>query len=102
MSAEYRVVWKRENLRVKRKRYVSRKFAERFLALLTDLEPWKRLGENPDALACCSGYECGCGGVTVRQGHESRLAEMPPLEWAHIEQREVGSWEGTTAGERTL
>ena len=94
MATEYRVKWKREGLRPKRIRYTSMKSAERRLALLTSDEPWLYYGggNDPSDYQCCSGYECGCGGITVREHCEQRRAEMPPIEYAVIECRPVGAW----------
>jgi hypothetical protein len=94
MATEYRVKWKREGLRPKRIRYTSMKAAERRLALLTSDEPWLYYGgvNDPSDYQCCSGHECGCGGITVREHCEQRRAEMPPIEYAVIECRPVGAW----------
>ncbi|MHC9085368.1 hypothetical protein ACYX7E_10050 [Luteimonas sp. RIT-PG2_3] len=93
---EYRVKWKREGLNAKRIKYTSLKFAERRAALLTSDKPWLVLGLDPADYQCCSGYECGCGGITVREHLESQRSQYPALEYVLIEQREVGKW---TAGE---
>ena len=95
MATEYRVKWKRKGLNPKRIRYTSMKAAERRLALLTSAEPWLYYGggNDPSDYQCCSGYECGCGGITVREHCEQRRAEMPPIEYAVIECRPVGAWE---------
>lgn len=89
---EYRVKWKREGLSAKRVKYTSRKYAERRLALLTSAEPWTVLGLDPTDYQCCSGYECGCGGITVREHMEAMRKKYPPIEYAKIEQRDVGHW----------
>lgn len=88
MSTEYRVVWKRAGLDSKSRRYVSKVRADRLVALLTNGRPIDR----PDALACCSGRECGCGGLTNQEQHDALLAEMPALEWVRVDVREVGKW----------
>lgn len=38
---------------------------------------WRRevWPKDPDSLLCCSGYECGCMGVTVREAYAPRPAE---------------------------
>lgn len=92
---EYRVKWKREGLNAKRVKYTARKFAERRLALLTSDKPWEVLRIDPDTFQCCGGYECGCEGLTVREHLEAMRARMPALEYAVIEQREVGPWSAT-------
>lgn len=95
MATEYRVKWKRKGLNPKRIRYTSMKAAGRRLALLTSAEPWLYYGggNDPSGYQCCSGYECGCGGITVREYCEQKRAEMPPIEYAVIECRPVGAWE---------
>lgn len=98
-STEYRVSWKREGLKVKRKRYATRKGAERFLRLFGP-EPWTVYAgkyTGPDDRVCCSGYECGCEGLTYREQAERDRREMPKLEWLRLEQRVVGSWSPTEA-----
>lgn len=90
---EYRVKWKREGLNAKRVKYTSRKFAERRAALLTSDEPWIVLGLDPTGYQCCSGWECGCGGITVSEHMKAQRAQYPPIEYVKIEQREVGKWE---------
>lgn len=95
---EYRVVWKREGIKVKRRRYATRSAVDRFLVLFGP-EPWKayvRRGKGPDDYVCCPGtssYECGCDGVTYRERSERMGAEIPKLEWIRVEQRAIGAWE---------
>lgn len=95
---EYRVVWKREGLRPKRKRYVSRAKAERFM-LLFGPEPWRVYSKkDPDAYECCPGtahYECGCGGLTVREAAERARDGQPKIEYLRLDVREVGEWRAT-------
>ncbi len=91
MKSEFRVIWKREGLRPKRKIFVRRASAEKYL-LLFGPEPWTYLGKDPDERLCCDGYQCGCGGETYRQNDERQRAEMPKLEWIRVETREVGEW----------
>jgi hypothetical protein len=103
MKKEYRVVWKWSaypafdcennpitvNPRPKMKRYSTRRGVERFMLLLGP-EPWKYFGANPDDYVCCSGRECGCGGLTYREQAEGkRFAE---IEYIRLEEREVGEW----------
>ena len=67
--------------------------AERFLKLFGP-EPWTAYGsKDGNELACCSGHECGCGGMTFRERSEYQFAEMPALEYVRLEAREVGAWE---------
>lgn len=93
---EYRVRWKRKGLREKRLILQKRHAAERRLVLLGP-EPWLALGRAPDSFACCSGYECGCGGFTIRQSEEKEREKMPALEYAAIDEREVNEWEPAAA-----
>lgn len=94
MASEYRVIWKREGMRTKRFRSVSRAAAERRLALMTSPEPWKFYNppKEGDQQICCSGHECGCFGATYREEAEAKYKEMPKLEWIRLEAREVGKW----------
>lgn len=95
MASEFRVVWKRDGLRSKAKRFATRRAAERLIFILTDAEPWRaylRDGDGPDDYKCCSGYQCGCGGTTYRQEAEDTRANQPKLEWVRLEMREVGQW----------
>lgn len=89
---EYRVIWKRVDCRQKVKRYARRESAERFMRLFGP-EPWTVYGKEPDALWCCSGYECACRGITEREKSDADRAEMPALEYVRLECREVGEWE---------
>ena len=86
---QYRLSWKRAENKVKHKKYRSMKPVNRMLALLTSPEPWVALGEEPDDRACCSGYECGCGGETVRERELKRREGLPPIEWVKITKRIV-------------
>ncbi len=94
MSAyEYRVVWKRVGLRKKARTSAKIETARRTLALLNGGSGrYLALGLDPDELACCSGRECGCRGLTNREVSDAYVADMPPLEYARIEAREVGEW----------
>lgn len=98
MKVEYRVIWKREGCRAKSRRSQGLASAERRVGLLTSAEPWKFLrdtkGKGPDAPYCCPGtsYECGCGGITVREWCDEQRRDLPALEYVRIESREVGAW----------
>jgi hypothetical protein len=98
MPAEYAVVSRREHMRSKRVLYQTREGADRRLALLIHPRPWEALGQDPDAYVCCAGIECGCGGNTVREGHEAMRSRMPALLYARIEVRQVGAWEWARIG----
>lgn len=96
MASEYRVIWERDGCRVKRKRYASRKAAERFMRLLGP-EPWVALGKDPNALVCCRGTlcdqnQCGCGGLTWREHLEAQREDIPALKSVRLETRTVGPW----------
>lgn len=49
-----------------------------------------KTGNNPDDYFCCSGMECGCHGVTVREYElhcvdRAIAAEQPkPVAWPHL------------------
>jgi len=90
-GVQYRVVWKREGLRPKRRVFARRGTADKFL-LLFGPEPWRYLGKEPDEYVCCSGYQCGCGGETHRKHDEAVRATLPKLEWVRVESRPVGAW----------
>jgi len=89
MAIEYRVVWKRNDLKQKTKKYTTLRGAKRFMILLGD-EPWKAFDHDPEDYICCSGSDCGCGGQTVRN-HFLRK-DQPKIEFVRLEQREVGEW----------
>lgn len=89
MKMEYRVVWKRVGIRAKSKRFATLRAAER-RALMLGPEPWLAQKRDPDSLNCCNGYECGCGGVTVRQYWEG--LEIPKLEYIRIDHRPFHAW----------
>lgn len=77
MGTEFRVVWKREGCEPRRKRYMRRSSAERFMTLLGP-EPWLAFDREADEYFCCSGYECGCGGITVKEDSDLRRKDYPP------------------------
>lgn len=97
---EFRVVWKRRGLYQKSKRYATLKAAETRVQLLGP-EPWIALGVLPDDIACCSGNECACGGVTWReqllsQRNQPRHPDdtgMPAIEYIRVERRPLSAWE---------
>jgi hypothetical protein len=90
MSFEYRITWKRVDCPIKRRRYKVEAAARRFMVLLGP-EPWLAYarGRDPDGPACCSGCECGCGGITIRQRALDAREGQPPLEWMRLDRREV-------------
>ena len=94
---EYRVRWLREGGNLKTRVFQTHRFAARLVAIMGPT-PWVPLGKNPDAIFCCSGHECGCGGVTWREHLLSKREGedgMPPLMFAEIQRRRVEPWEPT-------
>jgi len=109
ITEEYRVVWKRKPFsidpdggggktemfdpRPKTRRYSTRRGAEKFMLLLGP-EPWRYYAptRNADDLVCCSGYECGCGGMTYREQSDKTREDMPDIEYVRLEVREIGEW----------
>ena len=92
--SELRVVSKRIGGRVKVRSFATRAGAERYLRLFGP-EPWTAFlkpSKSPDDQACCSGYQCVCGGLTYRQQAEAKRAELPALVYVRIEERSVGPW----------
>ncbi len=94
-AIEYRVIWKRERVRPKWRRFAGPASAARYCLLLGP-EPCRGFSHSetdPDKPWCCSGYQCACQGQTVREKHEELQKDMPPLEWVpRIERRTVGRW----------
>lgn len=85
---EFRVTVQRAGCAPKVKRLRSRRGLRRYLTLLGP-RPWEAFGKTPEAYACCSGWECGCGGRTMREDAETRRANLPALESVRVESREV-------------
>lgn len=93
-AIEYRVTWKRVGCRAKSKRFAGRPSAEKFL-LLFGPEPWAYYadrGKGADDLACCSGYECACGGETYRERSDAQRARQPGLEYVRLSARALNPW----------
>lgn len=98
-KVQYRVVWKRRDLSRRSRSYESQPPAERLLAILagTPDEAFAAMGiVNPDEEHCCSGRECGCGGQTHREHDAEYRRELPALEYARIEVRDVSEWREAT------
>jgi len=89
---EYRVVWKREDMSVKRKIFQTVKAAKRYITLLTSEKPWEAFGLDGESLLCCSGHECGCGGITVRDSFQAKTNGVPNLTFVRMDYRRVGPW----------
>ena len=99
-EVEYRVVWKREGLRTKSRRYARVGQAERYLQIVEGRMA-EATGLNPEAAACCDGWQCGCQGQTNAEVWAEVAARVPPLEWVRIEARPVGAWRLASSGEPT-
>lgn len=96
---EYRVVWRRDGLPKARKLFGTLGGAERWAQRLrgelpTELD--RQAAEDPTGYACCSGWECGCGGVSNERAaalERERYSEVPPLVFGPVVQRRpVGAW----------
>ena len=96
MMKEYQVIWQREGLSKRYKKYSELKSAQRLIALMTSPEPWKVYGYEGDEAVCCSGHECGCGGKTQRDSFEEKMNGLPKLLNYEIREREVGAWQTHT------
>jgi hypothetical protein len=99
---EYRVLSKRQDTAVKDKRFRSLKAVRDRVGLLLSDEPWRFFGSagertrDGDGLYCCPGtqhYECGCGGLTVREHALAPRENLPPIEWVRVEKRQVTTTE---------
>lgn len=91
MKTEFQIRWKRVGLVPKARTFKTRKGANHMLTLLGP-EPWKAWGQEATDHLCCSGFECGCGGVTVAEETERRREEMPVIEWIQVRVRAVNEW----------
>ena len=100
---QYRVTWLRKDLTVRHRNCGnSRAKAERCVAFVEGHYQAAYPDRKPDAYWCCSGHECGCGGLTVAQKWEEFAAwtdrdGMPPapLVFVRIETRTVEPWKPT-------
>lgn len=90
---QFKVEWKRAGNAPKSRTVIGGKRANHLVTVLGP-EPWLAHRQNPDDRMCCSGRECGCGGITVREHWESGRKDLPPLEWIKVEKRTVtyGEW----------
>jgi hypothetical protein len=93
MKTEYRITWQREGLNKKSKIFQTEEGSKRFYALLTSNEPWKVFGYEGTELSCCSGYECGCEGATIRDSFDTKRDGMPKLLSIKLNSRRVGEWQ---------
>jgi hypothetical protein len=102
VSFEYRVIWKRQGMHRKSKRFATLKAAERRVRLLGP-EPWTAFDRDPDEPWCsCRGsHECPCGGETLREkllrerteGPDPDGGGMPAIQEIRIERRVIAPWE---------
>ena len=90
MKYEYRLVWKRNGVSVRQRKFTRLASAEKY-QLLLGKEPWKYGGQSGDDYKCCSGMECGCGGITWKE-HSEKM-ELPEIEFTRIDKREVSDWQ---------
>jgi hypothetical protein len=114
MASEYRLIWRRESGYVYdhetgaddyddspgplRSRIYQRRAPAERLALILQGRMAEATGLDPDDFACCSGWECGCGGKTNAEVWAEKAEEIPPLvEGPTIQRREVGKWEAAPA-----
>lgn len=87
---QYRLSWKREGwIRTKHKKYRSMKPVNRMIGLLTSPEPWVVLGLDADEHFCCSGYQCNCLGIKVRDEMVAKREGLPPIEFVKLMKRTV-------------
>jgi hypothetical protein len=89
---EYRVIFKREGRSQKSKKFTRLQFAQRYLNMLTSKTPWEVFGQDGEAYECCSGHECGCGGMRVKDSWVNARKDWPKLLRAEIQERQVGEW----------
>jgi hypothetical protein len=102
-TIEYRLVWQREGLEPKEKKFSNKKRAYDRAMVMTSNEPWKYFGSPSDRLRlgdeyfCCADPNaiCKCGGRTLREDAIYRRAHMPPLVWLRVDRRVVtrSKWE---------
>jgi hypothetical protein len=93
---EHRVTWQRQGYRKKSRLFQTAAAAERHALVLQGRLAEAYPDKDPEDLACCSGFECGCGGLTNAEAWAREHARFPPLilgPW--IERRDVGAWERT-------
>lgn len=95
-TKQYRVIWKRVGWILEKKKRFSKRFYADRLVTLVGPEPWKALGHEPEDYVCCSGFECSCGGRTVKQDSDEKRKDMPPIEYIRMEVREVSIFEWRT------
>ena len=94
MGTEYRVVWSREGIGRKVKRFATLKMATRRMILLGP-KPWMAYTNDHNSLWCCNGYQCNCGGLTAQAYFEKMRDSYPKVESVHIESRSIGEWTAT-------
>jgi hypothetical protein len=101
MRTMFRVAWLREDQVEPRSRNCgnSRAKAERCLAFVQGRYPDAYPGMKPYDYVCCTGYQCGCRGLTWAEkwvemagGLLNSDSPMRPLLWSRIEERQVTPW----------
>jgi hypothetical protein len=93
---EYRVVWKREGLDSKRRRFRSRASAERLILKLGP-EPWKAWGIEEGAPCPLHRYADDCPG-TIGECCAAYANGLPPVEYVRLQVREVTPWSSVAEG----
>ena len=97
---QYRVTWLRTDLSVGHRNCGnSRAKAERCKAFVEGRYQDAYPDKKPDAYWCCSGYQCGCGGLTFTEKWQEFAAwtdrdgeVRAPLVFVRIETRKVERW----------
>jgi len=93
-GVEWRVVYKRDGLARKARTFAREATARRWVSWLTS-ETYPH--DDGEKFMCCSGWECGCTGLTNAGYWEQQRRLIPRLEWVKVETREVGAWHAESA-----
>lgn len=89
-TTEYRIRVYREGLDHPKTFLRKTRHGKDRLLVLLGPEPWKAYTDRgPDEYLCCSGYECGCGGQTVREESDARREGVPPVVRIEVSERSV-------------
>lgn len=90
---EYRVISERDGCTPTVKKYRSVRGMQARLGRLTSPEPWRFWGSARDrqregnSFYCCDGYDCGCGGETLKQHCDAERKDLPPMKCISVDQR---------------